>query len=447
MRDHGEAAQAEQVGAAVGVRVEPRAQPRAPPAGSAGRRACRAASRRSPSRSASSTRLDRPLEQLQRHVAGEAVADDDVGGAGAAGRGSRRCRRSRARSSASSACASSVSWLPFSGSSPIESRRTSGCAMLEDLLRRRSRPCSANWSRCSGRASAFAPASSSTDGPRCVGIGTAIAGRMHAGHPAQVEQARRRASRPCSRPRRPRRRGPRRRRGSAATSERVAASRARPRPASRASRSRSVASTSSSPPRVEAGRAEEHGVDPVGGGLERARDDLVRARGRRPSRRPRRGPSGYGARRAERLDLAALVRLARRADAVRPLRLMAGRADVDARRLDAVLRAALVAAGLRGFLLGDCHERLPSIATGDIDLVGATALEEAPVVRDDDEPCPRTPASAVSSSSIASRSRWFVGSSRTRQLTPRACSSARCARVRSPGESVAQAGARARRRG
>ena len=69
-------------------------------------------------------------------------------------------------------------------------------------------------------------------------------------------------------------------------------------------------------------------------------------------------------RRAERFDLAALVRVARRADAMRPLGLMAGRADVDARRFDAVLRAPLVSTGLRCFLLGDCHERLRSIATG-----------------------------------------------------------------------------------
>ena len=35
----------------------------------------------------------------------------------------------------------------------------------------------ANWSRCSGRASAFAPESISTDGPRLAGMTTAIAGR------------------------------------------------------------------------------------------------------------------------------------------------------------------------------------------------------------------------------------------------------------------------------
>ena len=43
-----------------------------------------------------------------------------------------------------------------------------------------------------------------------------------------------------------------------------------------------------------------------------------------------------------------------------------------------------------------------------------------------------------SSCSTASRSRWFVGSSRSRRLTLRACSSARCARVRSPGDRVDQ---------
>ena len=38
---------------------------------------------------------------------------------------------------------------------------------------------------------------------------------------------------------------------------------------------------------------------------------------------------------------------------------------------------------------------------------------------------------------MAGRSRWLVGSSRTSTLTPRACSSASAARVRSPGERVA----------
>src|SRR3954452_9184118 len=60
---------------------------------------------------------------------------------------------------------------------------------------------------------------------------------------------------------------------------------------------------------------------------------------------------------AERLDVAALVRLAVRAHAMRDLRLPAGRADVHPRSFDAVLGAALVAAGLAGLFLGDCHRR------------------------------------------------------------------------------------------
>src|SRR3954452_13236430 len=62
---------------------------------------------------------------------------------------------------------------------------------------------------------------------------------------------------------------------------------------------------------------------------------------------------------AQRLDLAAPVGAAGRADAVRALRRPALRARVDARRLDRVRGAALVATGLGGFPLGDSHERPP----------------------------------------------------------------------------------------
>src|SRR4051812_49898389 len=48
---------------------------------------------------------------------------------------------------------------------------------------------------------------------------------------------------------------------------------------------------------------------------------------------------------AQRLDVPAPVGVAGRADAVRPLRLAARRADVHARRLDPVLRPTPVAAG------------------------------------------------------------------------------------------------------
>ena len=66
------------------------------------------------------------------------------------------------------------------------------------------------------------------------------------------------------------------------------ASRARPRRASRPSRSVSAASTSSSPLRVEARLVRTAPARLVRGRLERARDDLRPGPGRRPSRRPRR---------------------------------------------------------------------------------------------------------------------------------------------------------------
>ena len=59
-------------------------------------------------------------------------------------------------------------------------------------------------------------------------------------------------------------------------------------------------------------------------------------------------------------------------------------------------------------------------------------LEKATVVRDDDQGAVQV-ASARSSCSTASRSRWLVGSSSTRRFTPQAWSSARWALVCSPG--------------
>ena len=89
-----------------------------------------------------------------------------------------------------------------------------------------------------------------------------------------------------------------------------------------------------------------------------------RARGRRPSRRRQHESSAEYLRRLREpqwLDVPALVRLAVRADVVRALRLSARRADLHARDGDSVLRAALVAPGLRRFPLRDGHERLRSI--------------------------------------------------------------------------------------
>ena len=79
MSHDGEAPQAEEVGASVGVRIEAVAQ-------SPRRRADQQAAEFSPGRRADFAAqlveqlADRPLEELERDVAGEAVRDDDVRG-------------------------------------------------------------------------------------------------------------------------------------------------------------------------------------------------------------------------------------------------------------------------------------------------------------------------------------------------------------------------------
>src|SRR4051812_16777024 len=66
--------------------------------------------------------------------------------------------------------------------------------------------------------------------------------------------------------------------------------------------------------------------------------------------------------RAERLDLAALVRAAGRADGVRALRLVTRRARLHAHRGELEVRAPLVAPRLGCLALRDCHDRPRSIA-------------------------------------------------------------------------------------
>ena len=168
-----------------------------------------------------------------------------------------------------------------------------------------------------------------------------------------------RALLPCSPRRRPplrrRRRRPSRR--GRATSQ---ASRGRPRRASPACRSprrrRRARDRADRAPAARRGRARSRRRP------RRRRPRRSRpARGRRRVRRPRRGPPCAGLRsgRPERPDLVPAIRLARRAGAVRLLRRAAVLAGRDARRGDRVLRAALVAAGLRGLALRDGHERPP----------------------------------------------------------------------------------------
>ncbi len=116
---------------------------------------------------------------------------------------------------------------------------------------------------------------------------------------------------------------------------------------------------------LEAGRAEQHWLDAVSRGVGRAEDDLP------GGAVATEGVDGHAShawrlRRvdAERLDVPALVRLAVGADAMHSLRLLAGRADLDVRRRQRVLCAALVAPRPRCLSLRNGHERLGTIAGG-----------------------------------------------------------------------------------
>ena len=320
--DDDDPAQADQVGAAVGVRVEARSAGRAPRAGSAVRPACRARVAVTSVRSASRSSLIVPSSSLRHDVAGEAVGDDDVRRAGEQLAALGVAARSRGRCVASRACAASVSSLPFSGSSPIESSRTSGRATLEHLL---------------GEDRAHVAELEQVLGP-CVGVGAA----RRAARRARAASGSARRSPDGARPGCGRRRDePGREHGAGvpggdhgvrtSLADRAARRRRASCPASRARRrtacrpSRRAGWLDELEPAACRGRRGPNrmGTTSSRGGLERAGDDLV---GRTVAAEGVDGDADHGGLRgleAERLDLAALVRPAGRADAVRPLRLVA----------------------------------------------------------------------------------------------------------------------------
>ena len=191
VRDHGQPAQAEQVRAAVGVRVEARAQPPRGRPDQQPAELARASSRRSPRAAGRAARRSSPSSSFSAMLPVKPSVTRRRRRR-AAGRGPRRCRRSRSRrASRSSACASSVSWLPFSGSSPIESRRTVGSRDAEDL-RGEDRAHDAELEQVLGPAVGVrAGVDQHARRPSRVGIGTAIAGRSTPG-------SRRRWSRPAA---------------------------------------------------------------------------------------------------------------------------------------------------------------------------------------------------------------------------------------------------------
>ena len=94
----------------------------------------------------------------------------------------------RSELAASSACASSVSWLPFSGSSPIESRETLGRS-IPRISWAKIEPMYPNWRRCSGFASAVRARVDQDAGAVIRRDHDRDARAKHAGQPSDVEQA------------------------------------------------------------------------------------------------------------------------------------------------------------------------------------------------------------------------------------------------------------------
>ena len=205
MRDHGEAAQAEQVGAAVRVGVEalaepPRRRPDQQPAELSQRRRGDLLAQGSrgrpvivPSRSLRATLPVKPSVTTTSAACRQEVAAFRV----ACERGGRWRRAAHAPAASS--------WLPFSGSSPIESSRTRGLATSEDLLGEddshvRELDAGARVARRRSRRRRAEPT-----GRSLAGIVTAIAGRRTPGEYGGSRAGMPRASRRCCPPRRPHR--------------------------------------------------------------------------------------------------------------------------------------------------------------------------------------------------------------------------------------------------
>ena len=160
------------------------------PAGSAGRRACPDVVEAISVAQRVEQILDRALEQLQRDVAGEAVGDDDVRGAAQQLAALERCPRSssvarRAAARARRASARCPSRPPRrSRAAAPRGSATPSSSSAED------RPHVGELQQVLGAGVGVrAGVEQHGDGPSRAGIGTAIAGRITPGHPAQVQQA------------------------------------------------------------------------------------------------------------------------------------------------------------------------------------------------------------------------------------------------------------------
>ena len=287
-----EAAQAEQVRAAVGVRIEPPRAAARPPAGSAGRRACRAAVAVISARSASSSVSIVPSSSFSATLP---------------------VKPSQTTTSAAPASRSRLSVLPPKLSSLAGEQRVRlerQLVPLLGLLADREQPHLGIGSSedLLGEDRAHVRELEQVLGSR-VGVGAGVEQHRraalrrdrdgdrrphHARDPPQVEQPGRehRAGVPGGDDRVRAALGDR---AAGARRARSPASRGRLRRASRASRSHPAVSTSSRPPRLEPGGAEEDRRRSPSPRLERAGDDLDRARGRRPCVDRDAGHRRYGA--------------------------------------------------------------------------------------------------------------------------------------------------------
>ena len=234
--------------------------------GSAGRRACRGAVATISSRSPCDHRPDRAFDRLQGDVAGEAVGDDHVGRLGEQVAALGVAARSSARSPPAARAPRASAGSP----SPAPRRSRAGAPRARGWPRissRRSAPCARTGAGAPGGRRRSRRSRAARTGRRARGSARRSPGAApRAGGGSRG--VRPRASRPCSRRRRPRRPslGDRAARGD----QRAVRLRANRLGGLLVHRDHLLGDDVLEPARVERGRAEEDRDDPVRRGLERA---------------------------------------------------------------------------------------------------------------------------------------------------------------------------------
>ena len=183
VRHDAEAAQPEQVGAAAGLGVDLVAEAAAAPRAAARRRASRAREDIAASRTAPSIVCETPSISFSAMLPVKPSVTITSARAGRRRRRPRRCRRTRtprcprSRARASSACASTHQRAAARRLLAVGQQPDARARAPRARVRASAAPMNANCTRCSRRASAFAPTSSSVTGRWGTGSGIASAGR------------------------------------------------------------------------------------------------------------------------------------------------------------------------------------------------------------------------------------------------------------------------------